>query len=199
MPDTESAPITYAVLSELLVPLEVILDPAELHGVLCGKLCGGADPSETDWLLEAVEELDFTQPPDHAVRAALSALFQQTRQQMVQQEFDMELLVPADDEDIFDRVAALSNWCQGFLVGFGAAGKVGEAELSSYAKEALEDLAAIGMVGLDRDDADAMSAAENDYTEVLEYVRMAVAALFMEFGAAQGPTAASNDNPSTVH
>src|SRR5690625_7953222 len=138
MPDTESAPISDAVCSELLVPLEVSLEPAELHGVLCGKLCGGADPSETDWLLEAVEELDFTQPPDHAVRAALSALFQQTRQQMVQQEFDMELLVPADDEDIFDRVAALSNWCQGFLVGFGAAGKVGRSEERRVGKEGRE-------------------------------------------------------------
>jgi|SRR5690554_3928201 len=199
MPETENATITYAYLSELLVPLQIILDPAELHGVLCGKFCGGADPSETDWLLEAVEELDFTQPPDHAVRAALSALFQQTRRQMAQQEFDVQLLVPGDEEDIGHRVACLSNWCQGFLVGFGAAGKVGEAELSPYAKEALEDLAAIGTVGLDRDDTDAMRAAENDYTEVLEYVRIAVAALFMEFGAAQAQTTVSDETPSTVH
>lgn len=199
MPETENATITYGYLSDLLVPLQIILDPAELHGVLCGKFCGGADPSETDWLLEAVEELDFTQPPDHAVRAALSALFHQTRQQVAQQELDVQLLVPDDDEDIGDRVACLSNWCQGFLVGFGAAGKVGEAELSSYAKEALEDLAAIGMVGLDRDDAAAMRAAENDYTEVLEYVRMAVAALFMEYGAALAQAAVSDDTSSTVH
>lgn len=199
MLETESATVTYSDISELLAPLQVILDPSELHGMLCGKFCGGADPSETDWLLEAVEELDFTQAPDHDVRAALSALFSQTRQQMAQQEFDLQLLVPDDEEDVGERVACLSRWCQGFLVGFGAAGKVGEAELSAYAKEALEDLAAIGMVGLDPDDADAMCAAENDYMEVLEYVRMAVAALFMEFGTAQALTASRDETPSTVH
>lgn len=199
MPQTENAPITYAYLSQLLVPLQIILDPAELHGVLCGKFCGGADPSETEWLLEAVEELDFTQPPDHDVRAALSALFQQTRREMALQEFEMQLLIPGDEDDIGHRVACLSHWCQGFLVGFGAAGKVGEAQLSPYAKEALEDLAAIGLVGLDQDDADAMRAAENDFMEVVEYVRMAVAALFMEFGAAQAHTAVNDDTPSTVH
>src|SRR5690625_7151934 len=99
----------------------------------------------------------------------------------------MELLVYADDEEIYDCVAALINWCQGFLVGFGAAGKVGEAELSSYAKEALEDLAAIGMVGLDRDDADAMSAAENDYTEVPGQGRRRGARRFRGFAAAKAP------------
>ncbi|MDQ2076140.1 UPF0149 family protein [Marinimicrobium sp. ABcell2] len=198
MPESEPSAVSYESLSELLTPLQIILDPAELHGILCGKFCGGATPSETDWLLEAVEELDFTQPPDGAVRAALSALFQQTREQMAQQEFELQLLVPSDDDEIGHRVSCLSRWCQGFLVGFGGAGKVGEAELSPQAKEALEDLAAIGLVGLDRDDAEAMQAAENDYMEVLEYVRMAASALFMEFGAARVATT-DDEPPSTVH
>jgi uncharacterized protein len=198
MPETELPAVTYESLNDLLAPLQIILDPAELHGILCGKFCGGANPSETDWLLEAVEELDFTQPPDGTVRAALTALFLQTRQQIAQQEFDVQLLVPGDNDDIGRRVSCLSRWCQGFLVGFGAAGKVGEAELSPQAKEALEDLAAIGLVSLDEDDAEAMRAAENDYMEVLEYVRMAVSALFMEFGSEQvAPTC--DEPPSTVH
>lgn len=200
MSEPQEPTLSYEALSAQLTPLEVIVEPAELHGILCGKLCGGANPDETEWLLEAVEELDFTQAPDEAVRASLSQLFQQTRAQVVRQDFDLQLLLPSDDADIERRLASLSRWCQGFLVGFGGAGEVAEADLSSQAREALEDLAAISQVELDRDDPEAMRAAETDYMEVTEYVRMAALALFMEFGSEQLASGEDSDEPpATVH
>jgi len=177
----DETPISHQTLNDLLEPLGVLLNPAELQGLLCGKLCGGANPSEVDWLLEAVEELDFTQAPDESVRDALTQLFRATRAQLVEEAFAFQPLLPGDTEPVSDRVRCLGQWCHGFLVGFGSAGHTGDSDLSPEARETLADLAAIAQVELDEEESAA--AAESDYAEVVEHVRMAAVSLLTEFGA----------------
>lgn len=194
-------PLSYEQLSELLQPLGILINPSELQGLLCGKFCGGANPDETDWLLEAVEELDFVQAPDENVRAALVTLYRDTRQQLAQQGFELQPLLPSDEREITRRVTCLGQWCHGFLVGFGSAGHAGDGDLSEEAREALEDFAAIAQVDLDEEES--ARAAENDYAEVVEYVRMAALALFMEFGSRKLTESEAEtdpgDEPPTVH
>lgn len=201
-PESEPTPISYEQLSELLQPLGILINPTELQGLLCGKLCGGANPDETDWLLEAVEELDFTQPPDETVRDALTQVFRDTRSQLTRDGFALQPLLPTDAAPITARVLCLGQWCHGFLVGFGTAGRAGDSDLSEEAKEALEDMAAIAQVQLDEEES--ARAAEADYTEVVEYVRMAALSLFMEYGAEQllrseTDEAQNDEEPPTVH
>ncbi len=165
-------------LANLLVPLGTLNSPSELHGLLCGKLAGGAQLSEIKWLLDAVEFLDFTQAPDEKVRAALSTLFHATRDQF-KNDFALKLMLPDDDSDMGERVAALGQWCHGFLTGFGSAEVNGKREISEEVEDTLRDLASIVQIQVDEDDAE----AEGDYMEVTEYVRMAANALYMEFAA----------------
>lgn len=197
--ETETTTITYEQLTELLQPLGTLINPAELHGLLCGKLCGGANPEETDWLLEAVEELDFTQAPDENVRDALTQLFRQTRSQLTMGGFALQPLLPDDMGEITQRVRCMGQWCHGFLVGFGSAGQARDKDLSKESREALEDMAAIAQVELDEEES--ARAAEADYTEVVEYVRMAALALFMEYGsdALVNDEAGEEPEPPTVH
>lgn len=196
--ETEPTPITYEQLSDLLHPLGILINPAELQGLLCGKFCGGANPDETDWLLEAVEELDFTQAPDENVRAALGQVFRDTRAQLTRDGFALQPLLPGDETEITRRVRCLGQWCQGFLVGFGSAGHAGDSNLSEEAREALEDMASIAQVDLDEEES--ARAAENDYVEVLEYVRMAAVSLFMEYGADKLVKSDSGEEqPPTLH
>ncbi len=54
MTDSTLLPLNFDDLCDLLVPLGTINSPSELHGLLCGKLCGGAQLGEIPWLLEAV-------------------------------------------------------------------------------------------------------------------------------------------------
>lgn len=173
--------LNHQTLSELFQPLGVLLNPAELQGLLCGKFCGGANPSEVDWLLEAVEELDFTQAPDESVRDALTQLFRATRAQLVEEVFAFQPMLPGDNQPVSDRVRCLGQWCHGFLAGVGSAGHMGDSDLTPEAREILADLAAITQVELDEEESAA--AAESDYANVVEHVRMAVVSLFTEFGA----------------
>lgn len=164
-------------LCDLLVPLGTINSPAELHGLLCGKLSGGAELSETRWLLDAVEFLDFTQAPDEHIRTVLTQLYHITSEHL-RDGFGLKLLLPDDDSDLSQRTAALGQWCYGFLTGFGSAGKT-DRHITEEAEEGLRDLAAIAHIAVeDGDESD-----EADYVQVTEYVRMLAASLYLEYAA----------------
>lgn len=177
---TEITSLNFDDFCNLIAPLGAITSPSELHGLLCGKLSGGAELSEVRWLLDAVEFLDFTQAPDERVREALTNLYHTSLQQL-RDGFGLNLMLPADDTDLSQRTATLGQWCYGFLTGFGSAGNA-KRELTEEAEDGLRDLAAISQIAVeDGDDSD--EADEADYMEVSEYVRQIAASLFLEYGA----------------
>ena len=67
-----------------------------------------------------------------------------------------------------------------------------EFEVSEDAKEALEDIAAIGQVSVDFDSED--EDGERDYAELVEYIRIAVQLIFSDLH----PEAGSDAEP-TIH
>lgn len=175
------AKIDFDRLTNALAPLGVLNSPSELHGLLCGKIAGGALINEIQWLLDAVEFLDFTQAPDPQIRDLLAQVYQVTREQF-RNDFSLTLLLPGDDALISDRVAALSQWCHGFLTGFGSADAKNR-QLNEEAQDMLRDLAAI--VQIQVDDEEDEEANEADYMEVTEYVRVIASTFYEEFAAVE--------------
>lgn len=168
-------------LANALAPLGVLNSPSELHGLLCGKLAGGAKLNEVQWLLDAVEFLDFVQAPDPHIRDLLSEVYLVTRQQF-RGDFALTLLLPGDDELISTRVAALSQWCHGFLTGFGSVENKNR-QLDEEAQDMLRDMAAI--VQIQVDDEEDETNNEADYMEVTEYVRIIASNFYEDFAAAE--------------
>lgn len=166
-------------LANALAPLGVLNSPSELHGLLCGKLAGGGQLNEVQWLLDAVEFLDFTQAPDPQIRDLLTEVYQVTRQQF-RDDFSLKLLLPDDSEAISMRVAALSQWCHGFLTGFGSV-EVKNRVLDEEAQEMLQDIADIVQIQIDDEEDD--ESNEADYTEITEYVRMIASNFYEDFAA----------------
>jgi uncharacterized protein len=175
--NTHSPKVTFAELTSLLNPLGALNSSSELHGLLCGKLAGGATLTEVNWLLEAVEFLDFTSAPDERVRHALSCLYHQTHAQL-QGDLNLQLMLPDDDNLLSERTRALSEWCHGFLSGFGSVDRQNKA-ISEEAQDMLQDLAAI--VQVESDDEENEPSAEANYMEVTEYLRQVASALYFEF------------------
>ena len=175
------AKIDFDRLANALAPLGVLNSPSELHGLLCGKLSGGARLSEVQWLLDAVEFLDFTQAPDPQIRDLLTEVYLVTRQQL-RGDFALKLLLPDDDELISTRVTALSQWCHGFLTGFGSV-ENSNRQLDEDAQDMLRDLAAIVQIQIDDEEDDVNN--ESDYMEVTEYVRMIASNFYEDFAAAE--------------
>lgn len=92
---------------------------------------------------------------------------------------DLSLLLPDDDEELGLRVAALGQWCEGFLVGFGT-GSAGaaDASLPPALQEAIADLAAVSQV-----DVPDQEGVEEEalFAAVTEHCRMAALMVFTEW------------------
>jgi len=163
-----------------LLPLGAITSPSELHGLLCGKLCGGERMPLGIWESTAWEFLDVVGDPGDVISSMVTSLYSVTLQQLNSDNFDLQLLLPDDDVELGQRLQALGQWCHGFLSGIGSAGIAGESELSADAADSLRDFAAIVQIGVD-DDCEEQQA-EGDFVEVSEYVKVAALNLYMEFG-----------------
>ncbi|MDH0745846.1 YecA family protein [Pseudomonas sp. GD03842] len=157
------------------------VSPAELHGLLLGRSCAGAGFDADGWFDDA-QELLQTEPQAN-VRQALIGLQEMVKGELTSDEMAVVLLLPDDDEPLATRAAALGQWCQGFLHGFA---RIGGQSMSEDAQGVLQDLAAIAQI---QDALEESEDAENDYMEVMEYMRVAPLLLFTEFNKKVEPQA----------
>ena len=170
MPTSSSA---YAAFAALLASSGSSVSPAELHGLLLGRSCAGAGFELEPWLSDAAELLGIA--PEDSLRQALAGLQEMVRGELTGEDIAVVLLLPSDDAPLAERASALGQWCQGFLGGFGLI--AGDAALSAEAMEVLQDLSSIAQVQSALDESE---DGENDYMEVMEYLRVAPLLLFTE-------------------
>ncbi len=192
--------ISFELLNHLLVPVGALNSPAELHGMLTGKLAGGQRLEGEEWLTQSLEFLDVITNEEHGVesdpegkvQAELARLYHVTLAQLQDQGYSFQMLLPDDEADMEDRTRAVGEWCHGFLTGFGSAGIDPNAKFSEDAADALRDMAAIVSIGDGGDEEE--EEAEASLFEIVEYVRMAVLTLFADFGGEN-----SAEKPATLH
>lgn len=173
MPISNSA---YSGFATLLSGAGFSTSPAELHGLLLGRSCAGAGFDVETWLAEAVDLLG--EPPQEAVRQALIGLQEMVRGELTGEDITLVMLLPGDEHPLKERARALGQWCQGFLSGFGLTQR--DQPLSEEANEVLQDLVAIAQIESALEDSE---DGENDYMEVMEYLRVAPLLLFTECAA----------------
>ncbi|MBB3102628.1 YecA family protein [Azomonas macrocytogenes] len=166
----------YTAFAGLLTNSGSSVSPAELHGLLLGRSCAGAGFTVDPWLEDAAELLGVV--PEDRLRQALVGLQEMAKGELASSDIALILLLPSDEMPLAERAAALGQWCQGFLAGFGLA--AGSRTLSQDATETLQDLAAIAQVENRLDESE---NGENDYMEVMEYLRVAPLLLFTECAA----------------
>ncbi|MEE9678145.1 YecA family protein [Pseudomonas atacamensis] len=173
----------YQAFATLLTASGHNVSPAELHGVLLGRSCAGAGFDHEGWLIDAAELLEGDIQDN--VRNALIGLQEMVKGELTGDDVTVVLLLPTDDAPLADRAAALGEWCQGFLSGFGLTRRA--YALSDEANEVLRDLAAIAQV---QDALEESDDGESDYMEVMEYLRVAPLLLFSETKKSDVPPAA---------
>jgi len=184
-------------LVDVLQQQGVMHSPSELHGVLCGLLSTGFGQHNEDALgvLAAHVEMERRWPADaEKIWLAIRDLAMET---FTGDGLDFYLLLPDDSEELGVRVAALGQWCEGFLVGFGT-GTAGEtdAALAPALQEAIRDIAAVSQVGLPDENSEEEAAM---FEQVAEHVRMAALMVFTELALAARKEQPENTPPPTRH
>ncbi|MEW9797260.1 UPF0149 family protein [Alteromonas sp. CYL-A6] len=156
----------------------LVADGAEIHGLLCGMLCGGMSLTDQHWMDGLKEMTNQGEPFTEQTTSLLTALFNQTCQQLLEGEFSLTLLLPDDNAPINDRGVALINWVQGFMTGFGLH-QQDLMQCSDDVKEALDDFANIARMEEPMDEDEESEKALN---EVMEYVKVSAMLCYSELG-----------------
>ncbi len=156
---------------------------AESHGALSGMLCSvGELPEGAEWFQRVFPEVRLErEQADVMVR-----LYRETRAELVDECFAFSPLLPDDSRPIEQRVEALGEWCQGFMLGLSVGGLPQMEQLSADAQEILRDLAEMGQV--DSYQLEGSEQDERSYTELVEYLRTGVLLLHTEMLTRRQPT-----------
>jgi uncharacterized protein len=187
--------VTFPEVARVLQTLQSSVAAAESHGCLCGALCTSQQYPLESWLDELVPESQAHPADDD--RATMRLLFSDTVRALRGEEMEFQLLLPDDDEPLVERASALSQWCQGFLYGFGTGQPVPRNELTGEVDEVLRDLTHISQASVETG-ADA-EEEEQAYAEIVEYVRAGVQLIHDELNEVRAAGAAGPIDPSRLN
>nr|WP_298721614.1 UPF0149 family protein [uncultured Steroidobacter sp.] len=167
--------VTFAEVARVLEGLGSSVPAAEAHGCLVGALCTSPDYPIERWLEEIIPDADLRDDSDD--QQPLRLLYADTLGALRGEDMEFEALLPDDDIALATRATGLSQWCQGFLYGFGT-GQVDNPaakreELPGNVNEILNDLTHIGRASVELE-GEGNESEEEAYAEVVEYVRVGV-------------------------
>ncbi|MCC8373904.1 YecA family protein [Photorhabdus sp. HUG-39] len=182
----------YQSFDEILHQQSVALTAAEMHGLISGLLCGGNRDSSWQILVHdlANDGLAFS----HPLAQQLRELREITFESLDDSNFAFGLLLPDEEDNVYERADALAGWVNHFLLGLGVAQPkfADKKEIN----EIIGDLRNIGLLGYEEgDDQEELAQA---LEEVLEYVRVAAQLCYIAFTEPKAVLIAKNDKP-TLH
>jgi yecA family protein len=187
-------------LASTLVRLHAACSASELHGVLTGLLAGGARFNRHTLQKVLETHAEANRPIDDAIMAQLWQLQLKTLADLGDSELVFTPLLPDDDEDLTLRVGALSDWCQGFLVGFGTAVRPNDTRVHNESvHELLQDIVQVSHVDPDANAQSTDESNEAAYVELYEFIRMATIQLFEEMAPSKEHHHEPDDTSVTLH
>lgn len=171
----------FSEMTAALSQTELKLHASQVHGLISGVLCGSLN-TEIDW-----EQLVMGETLTDATRPAVQGLVEKTGSQLADFLFEFQMLLPDDEEELPVRAEALGVWCQGFLTGLKASGVAITGREPGELTEAINDL--IEIAKMNYDEVDSSEEDETAYTELVEYVRVAVIFIYQDLRETDMPDA----------
>lgn len=163
---------SYQSLTDALLKTDLRLHASQAHGIMCGIICGNKLHTPVAWE-NLITGGDTVAAP---TKEELHTLYNTSGQQLKEFLFDLQLLLPEDEDDLTSRAEALTLWCQGFLTGLKFINIPIVGREPSDTTEAIDDLIEIAKLNYEQ----VISTEEDEaaYVELVEYVRMAVILIY---------------------
>lgn len=168
---SEVATPSFLALSKALEKTTLTLHPSQVHGLVCGLLCGEAKERDSAW-----QDLVTGGDTNKKTHQVLQSLYDGCAGQLATFLLDVYPLLPDDDEELPLRAEALSLWCQGVLTGLKMANIQIVGRDPGEVTEAIDDL--IEIAKMNYEDVVTSEEDENAYVELVEYVRMALILIY---------------------
>ena len=157
-------------LEDVLLRLNSTMSAAESHGVLSAILCARGSADMSDWASHILGEQEQGNVVLKEALVLLNNLYQATLVQINDPTCDFQLFLPDDEEDLRERVEALTAWCQGFVYGLAVGGLSDIKDLPEDTMELIKDIIEISKAESDRE-SDPTEEDEQAYVEIVEYIR----------------------------
>ena len=173
----------------------VMASAAEVHGLITGLLSAGVEPDAQQLLPVLHDFLNDGQALPVDVKQHVVSIIESTAKELAKNDFSFSMLLPSDDDSLAERLDAMVEWTQAFLVGF-AVQQTDLSLVSDDVREALDQLTEVTRIDIHTTDDG--SAEENDeaYFLVLEHIRIMVLACYTEVGQKYSAKPAGN---KTLH
>jgi uncharacterized protein YgfB (UPF0149 family) len=171
-PVTPEASVDYPEAAAALARAGMTQSPAEAHGFGNGLVLARVRDPVQLWFSEWYQDLDPADVLAAEARAVLERILQSVLAAHAGEQMHLSLLLPENIAVDPARLAALRDWCQGFLFGFGLGGEAAAARLSAQGRELLRDLDEITRI--DTDNAEDNTENQSALIEIEEYVREGV-------------------------
>ena len=121
---TASNSMSFDAIDDALRRAGAVTEPAEAHGSLCGLACVLGADAQSSWLADTLATAEDPALPDEDIgersagideaAALLGGLAAASTRALETGDMSFQPLLPADDESLEERTAALAAWCQGF-------------------------------------------------------------------------------------
>lgn len=187
MSETSNLP-SYAEFADILQKIEPTCHFAQIHGLLCGFICGTSGESEPDLWDEVFPNTKKSKKGE----TVLKQIYESAYHQLSEFSFEFNLLLPDDETDINIRAEALGLWCQGFLTGLELSKVSVTHPPEGEVKEALDDIIEIAQINFG--DIASNDEDETAYFELVEYVRLTVLMIFHELKSDGSEQQSSEDS-----
>ena len=145
---------------------------AEVHGFAVGLQLSGVEGPLAFWQQELYSDFDPSDVLAGECRALLDRLFADVFADVESSDDGFALFLPEGIDVDSQRLAAVRDWCQGFLYGIGLGGDAMMTQASSQMRDLLRDITEI--TRLSTDDVDNSSENQSALIEIEEYLRVGV-------------------------
>jgi len=167
--------------AEALALADVLGEPAELHGQLCGLACTlGAEAAGPAWVKDLLADSAVAESGLTLARERLATAAGATLAALDSGDMSLRLGVPEDDTPLADRAEALAHWCQGFLHGLGVGASGDRFAQADSTTEIISDFSEISRAAFEPEEGQSIEEAETAYAELVEYVRVSAQLAFEE-------------------
>ncbi len=167
--------MSYLIIESICQQLDNPVTAGEAHGMATALLCADERTDAMIWLTELLK--DSSSVINDEEKETLLLLFEQTRDLISADDFRFDLLLPDDQQPLFDRAEAVKNWCRGFAYGIGLHPQT--QELTGDSREIVKDIIEFSKLDSDVEDE------EDDVAlmEISEYIKVTVQLLKQELSS----------------
>ena len=184
--------ISYEAVENALMNADAITEPSEAHGTLCGLICISGKGAPENWLGHIIGDYEAGDLNIEEATNTLMELHNQALQEIIDENYELTLLLHDDDTPLDIRIDDLAHWCQGFLYGLSLSGLKDINSLPQDASEVLQDMMDISKAGYNPEEDEEENEAA--FAEIVEYIRIGAYVIYNTFNG-DGLTA----NSTAIH